>query len=1068
MFAKKNILTFLLMLLVSIGQSQSLTHIGLPFMKYFAYDEYDANPQNWDAVQAPNGKMYFANGDGVLEFDGNWWRLIKLPNKTVVRSLDISNNGTIYIGGFEEFGLLEENSIGQLEYRSLLHLLPEKHSYFQDVWTTFAIDDRVFFQTSTAVFELKDSLIKEYKPKWEFVWASVAYNHFFTQDAYNGLKVFKNEELKTLQGGDRFYEERIFNVLEYKDSLYIVATAQGNFFICDIDINRLKIRVLDSINNATTEIIKKNAFYTGVNYNNEKLIFSTYYGGLFLCDMSFNPILNLSESFGMENNNITNIYKDQNHNLWITMDKGITFVNMDLSMTILNKYSNVTGSINDAIIFDDPRDDIPERLYTVSIEGIYYKNLDEKPNPLNPKTFQKFVNYAGIRQESWELYNHNNYLFCASSYGTFQLLNNTFSHISWHSARSYTPIKNKPNLLLVNLENGLELLKYDGKKWRSKGKVAGSKGFINYSSFDQDGFLWTESVNEGVYKIKLSKNFDSIISKVSYSTDKGLPSPILNFPFVINDELKVTTEKGIYHFEKNNDRFIPDKKLNKLLGNIAPDNLIQTPTKNIWYKSPKSFGELVYQPDGTYIKDTSRFNNIRTLAIQNIYYHNDSNIFFCSSNGLIIYNKTRHAKKQESIKTHISKVEIIDKHDGSKLAQNRATENQPLILPFRQNAIRFSFAATSFVSPYKNQFSYYLEGFDKKRQWSNWSKQPVKEYNYLKEGNYVLHVKSRDLQMNQGNTVTYHFEILAPWYRTNVAYTIYFILLAGLLYSLSILNSRRLKRANLRLENKVKIRTEELREQKKKVTDSIEYALQIQKAILPSEETIAEISKDFFIYYSPKDIVSGDFYWHAKSKDFHYYATVDCTGHGVPGGFMSMIGNTLLNELVVHDKVLEPAQVLKAMNSKLQYILNQSDKDTGANSDGMELSLIRIDKKNQVLTISSAMQSVILIENDVIKHIKGDPYEIGDEFLRAKEIEFTQQSFNYDKNCKIYTFTDGFTDQFGGVKKQKFTFGRLKNLLFDINNLPMDTQKEKLEKAFEAWKGDNRQIDDVTIIGIKL
>ncbi|PLX23047.1 MAG: hypothetical protein C0599_04975 [Salinivirgaceae bacterium] len=587
MFAKRNIIAFLLVLFVAIGQSQSLKHIGLPFMKYFPYEEYDANPQNWDAVQAYDGKMYFANGDGVLEFDGQWWRLIKLPNKTVVRSIDISNDGTIYVGGFEEFGRLKENELVQLEYESLLYLLPENFTYFQDVWTTFAINDRVFFQTSTAVFVLKDTVLQEFKSKWEFAWASVSHNRFFTHDAYNSLKIYINDSLRNLNGTEQFNDDRIFNVLDYKDSLYIVATARGNFFICEINTESLTLNIVDSINNSTVDVIKKNAYYTGINYNNQNLLFSTYYGGLYLCDMSFNLIMNLSESFGLENNNITNIYKDHNHNIWITMDKGITLVNMDLSLTLLNKYSNVTGSVNDAIIFDNPNDNIPERMYTVSIEGIYYKNLDEKPNPLKPETFQKFENYAGIREESWELFEHNNHLFCASSYGTFELLNNTFSHISWRPARSYTPINGEPNMLIVNLENGLELLKYDGKQWKSQGKIAGSKGFVNLSVFDTDNNLWTESVNKGVYKMKLSRKFDSIITKVSYNTDKGLPSPTLNFPYMLEGEIKVATEKGIYQYNKSQDNFIPDKKLNDLIGKSAPDYLLQTPDNHIWYKSPK-------------------------------------------------------------------------------------------------------------------------------------------------------------------------------------------------------------------------------------------------------------------------------------------------------------------------------------------------------------------------------------------------------------------------------------------------------------------------------------------------
>jgi serine phosphatase RsbU (regulator of sigma subunit) len=1070
MIVKRKIFFILFLLVSKLLFSQGLTNAGLPFLTYFPYDEYEANPQNWDCVQAPNGKMYFTNGDGVLEFDGNWWRLIKLPNKTVVRSIDVATDGTIYVGGYEEFGRLQENEIGQLEYKSLTPLLPKNYKYFQDVWTTHVINERVFFHTSTSVFVLKDSTIQEFRAEWDYSWASVAQEHFFTHDMYYGLKTYVNNELVKLGGTKRFDKERVFNVIDYTDSLYLIATSKGNFFICDINLDELIIEIKDSINNATTEIIKRDYYYTGINYKNQNLCLTTYYGGIFLCDMSLNPIMNLNESFGLDNNNITNIYKDKNNNIWLTMDRGITLINMDLSKTILNKHSNLKGSIKDAVIYDDPSDKIPKRIYAASIEGIFYKDLNSKSNPFDKEHYQKFDVYSNFREETWDLFKYKNRLLCATTYGTFEIKNNTLEQISWRSARSFTTIKNKPNSLIVNLENGLELIKFKNGKWASAGKIKNSKGFISLSFFDKDGFLWTESVDEGVYKITLSENMDSITNKQAYSTNKGLPSPTLNFPFKLGDEIKVTTEKGVYQYNKTSDKFITDKILNPIIGNEKPDFLMQTPDSNIWYISSvtNTLGELIYQQNSNYVKDNAHFNDIRKLAISNISYYNDTITLLSSSNGLIIYDKIKRREHQKTIHTHIKKVEIINNPNSIYTVSNKTSSDKIQTLTFKQNALRFSFAATSFVSAYKNQFSYYLEGFDKSEQWSDWSSQPVKEYNYLREGEYVLHVKSRDLHMNYGNKTTYHFEVLAPFYRTYLAYTIYFILGAALLYLLWMLNSKRLRKINLNLENKVKKRTIELNLQKKKITDSIEYALQIQKAILPSEDVIKEISEEFFIYYNPKDIVSGDFYWFSKSNDDLFFATVDCTGHGVPGGFMSMIGNTLLNELVVHDKVLQPAKILDAMHSKLRFILNQSEKDTGANTDGMEVCIIKFDKQNQLLTIASAMHSVLLMEDNEFIHIKGDPNEIGGIYRHTDDIRFTEKTVKYKKGSMLYTYSDGYMDQFGGSKNQKFSFKRFEKLLFHIKDLSMEKQKQNLETIFKDWKGSYKQIDDVTIIGFRL
>ncbi len=1058
------------MLACSMIYSQDLNNSGLPMLTYFPYSEYNADPQNWDIVQAPSGKMYFANGDGVLEFDGNWWRLIELPNRTLVRSLDVAGDGTIYVGGYEEFGYLKENKSGFLEYKSLLHLLPDDHEYFQDVWTTNVVGNEIFFQTSRSIFKLKDSTIEELKSEQAFVWGSVSHDHFFAHDFRHGLKIYSDGDLKKLTGTDRFRSERIYNVLDYNDSLHLLTTEKGNLFICNIDTTELQLTIKDSVNNSLTELIKENWYYTGINYNNEKFCFSTFYGGLFLSDMSFNPIMNLNESFGLDNNNITDIYEDQNNNIWITMDRGITLVNMDLSITIFNKFSNLTGSINDAIVYDNPADNIPKRLYVASIEGIFYKDLDVKTDPLDEEKFQKFSIYENFRNESWSFFEHNNSLLCASSAGTFELTNDSLYTISWRSAKSFTPVKNKPETLIVNLVNGLEVIKHEQERWTAQNRIAGSQGYISSSVFDNAGYLWKESVNEGVIKLQLSKDIDSVVSRKSYSTDQGLPSPALNYPYWINNELKVTTEKGIYQYNKSEDRFVPDEQLNQLIGDVSPDFLLQTPKKNIWYISSrtKALGELIHQPDGEYLKDTSHFYDIRNFAVQNINYHDDSTIFLCSYNGLILYNKNKRKEKNETLRTHINKVEITNNSTDVYTVPNRAPTEKPLTLNFDQNAIRFYFAATSFVSAYENQFSYFLEGFDKNEQWSDWTNQAIKEYNFLREGEYTLHVKSRDMHMNIGNTVSYHFEIRPPFYRSNIARIFYVVLITLIIYLLLVLNSRRLRSANVKLEKKVKERTREVRAQKKKVTDSIEYALHIQKAILPSEDTIKEISEEFFIYYNPKDIVSGDFYWYNKCDDAYFFATVDYTGHGVPGAFMSMIGNTLLNEIVIHEKILQPAKILETLNSRLKFILNQGDEDNDANTDGMDLSLIKIDKKNRVLTIASAIHSVILIQNDELKLIQGDLCDIGGIFSNREEFKITERRINYKKGCLVYMFSDGFTDQFGGNSDQKFKLSRLKKLLFEIRDLPMHIQRKNIEYTFNEWKGDNRQIDDVTVIGFKL
>jgi len=279
------------------------------------------------------------------------------------------------------------------------------------------------------------------------------------------------------------------------------------------------------------------------------------------------------------------------------------------------------------------------------------------------------------------------------------------------------------------------------------------------------------------------------------------------------------------------------------------------------------------------------------------------------------------------------------------------------------------------------------------------------------------------------------------------------------------------------LEEKVKERTKKIEEQKNKITDSIAYAKKIQEAMLPSEKLLKRHFPDSFVFYRPKDIVSGDFYWFAqpetdewgKENNKVFLAAADCTGHGVPGAFMSMIGNTLLNEIVNSKKHFTPSAILSELNEGVIEALNQKDTENEeSQSDGMDITLCQIDTIAGKIEIACANHVVIIINEEESKLIEGDIFSIGGMFSVLRKAEYTNHSIDIKKDTAIYMFSDGFQDQFGGENNQKFMLNRLQRMLFEMRNEPMDIQLKKLEEAFENWKGDQRQIDDILVMGIKL
>ena len=276
-----------------------------------------------------------------------------------------------------------------------------------------------------------------------------------------------------------------------------------------------------------------------------------------------------------------------------------------------------------------------------------------------------------------------------------------------------------------------------------------------------------------------------------------------------------------------------------------------------------------------------------------------------------------------------------------------------------------------------------------------------------------------------------------------------------------------------RLKNIELNKANEIIEQKNKdITDSINYARRIQLGILPSKETLDSAFPNYFVLYQPKDIVSGDFYWGLKSLDrktgseLSIIAAIDCTGHGVPGAFMSMLGNTLLNQTIQNPEVVSAADVLNYLNCKLPENLKSVDHEQHIR-DGMDMALAIFDFKNLSLQFAGANNPCWLIRDSEIIIYKGDKQAISASNDLAKH-EFTNNNIELKKNDVVYLFTDGYADQFGGEKEKKFTYKRLRELLLKICTKNCEEQKQILIESFNSWKGNHEQIDDVCIIGIKI
>ncbi|MBA3706080.1 MAG: SpoIIE family protein phosphatase, partial [Bacteroidetes bacterium] len=392
-----------------------------------------------------------------------------------------------------------------------------------------------------------------------------------------------------------------------------------------------------------------------------------------------------------------------------------------------------------------------------------------------------------------------------------------------------------------------------------------------------------------------------------------------------------------------------------------------------------------------------------------------------------------------------------------------------LELSHKNNNLTFDFQA---LTTDNVKYTFILEG--QNDEWSPLSTNTEAVYTNISPGKtYTFKVKAVNSNGVWSNdVVAYTFTISPPWWQTWWFYTLCIIIILGSVLGFINYRTEQLAKEKKVLEEKVTERTLELKGANDKLSiafqdikDSINYAKKIQDAILPLEIEIKKALPQSFVLFKPRDVVSGDFYWFNRKDDIIYIAAVDCTGHGVPGAFMSMIGNSLLNEIVSKKAIPDPADILKKLHRGVRKALKQ-DRDSYESKDGMDLALAVIDTAANTLLYAGAKRPLFgFIKNEFIE-IKGDKQSIGGLEMEDN-YQFKNYTFNLQKGDTFYLFTDGYVDQFGGEKGKKYSTKRLKEALLEMQSLSMKEQGTNLTTTIDQWKTDVEQIDDILVIGFR-
>lgn len=399
-----------------------------------------------------------------------------------------------------------------------------------------------------------------------------------------------------------------------------------------------------------------------------------------------------------------------------------------------------------------------------------------------------------------------------------------------------------------------------------------------------------------------------------------------------------------------------------------------------------------------------------------------------------------------------------------------------LVLPHSLNSVTFDFIGIETGKNHLIRYQYMLEGYSK--GWSPVTDKTSVTFGNISEGTYTFKVRARSSDGHWSDPTTYVFNVLPPWYRTWWMFAVYALLAISIVGIIVWVNGRMLRAQKKVLATKVQKRTVQLEERNnlveeqkhkieekhKKITDSIRYAKRIQQAVLPPLDAMQNTLKDSFVFYRPKDVVAGDFFWLETHKDKIFFAAADCTGHGVPGAMVSVICAHALSKALLEEDITETGKLLDRTR---EIVISRFAKSKEEVKDGMDISLCAIDFAKMSLQWSGANNPLWIIRKDAseIEVIKGDRQPVG---VCLKNNPFTTHDLKLQPGDTLYLFSDGYPDQFGGEKEKRYNTRQLKEKLLSIKGHTLKEQKLLLEEEFDKWRGDLEQIDDVCLIGVRI
>jgi DNA-binding CsgD family transcriptional regulator len=785
---------FLFTILICLVQPRSVfsqSTIGLPAIRNYRNTDYHAATNISDIGQDKRGVLYFANANGLLTFDGTYWKLYPLPNKAASKSLAIDTAGRIYVGGQDEVGYFSPDHNGILNFHSLKEKLPAIARQFADIWNIIPMGNEVFFRTIETIFQYKNDSLQTFDAPGGWQLMSKVDGQLYAADKTKGLFVFKNEQWQSICPGTAALH--VTGILPYKkDSLLITTLKNGLYVLTTSGLVRKPtgadpLLMNDLINRAKT--IGEDRFAMG-----------TATGGLLILDGRGTLIQRFSSAEGLQNNDIQSIMSDQDANLWLGLDNGIAFIHYNTSVKLIRPVKENQLLSNVVKVFD-------QKLFIGTSNGLYSIPLDAAIPDIS-QLKGAFSEVGNTKGEVWSLEEINHDLLMGHQDGAFVIRDS-----------KAVPVLTRQGVWDVKVDErggggagggirgedaGTRIIAgtYTGLRWIDDANGQFSEGdklndlyeSLPVIAVDTKGTVWASHPYRGVYKNPLPGKDGKPTHYKNYGPNEGLPSDLSDFVQVINGKVVVATEKGVYEYDEATDRFLPSAVFRPVFHDNSVEYLRQDKEGNIWFVSNQRVGVIDYSKRwGSDPYAVIYFPELTGETVQGasfIYPYNRDNIFIGSNNGVFHLNFSQYIHSDNKITVLLGAVKAIAEKDSLIYGGFAACPQSAVRLPIHWNSFHFEYSSPSYAPQSDVEFSYQLAGFDK--GWSGWSSRTEKDYTNLSYGKYTFNVRARDNLGNISAPVAFTFIVDPAWYQTGWAWLLYTLTAAALLYAVRLQQRRRL------------------------------------------------------------------------------------------------------------------------------------------------------------------------------------------------------------------------------------------------------------------------------------